>query len=74
VSQSSHFSAPLIGHRSLGFVGALWARQTLVPVPRLTPFYCGAAREGAHCHTRQALLIRAWIDRLPNLEIRRSLF
>jgi hypothetical protein len=37
VSQSPRFSASLIGLRSLGFVGALWARQTLVPVPRLAP-------------------------------------
>jgi hypothetical protein len=37
VSQSPRFSALLIGLRSLGFVGALWARRTLVPVPRLAP-------------------------------------
>jgi hypothetical protein len=37
VSQSPRFSASLIGLRSLGFVGALWARRTLVPVPRLAP-------------------------------------
>jgi hypothetical protein len=61
VSQSLRFSAPLIGLRSLGFVGALWARRTLVPMPWLAPFYCGAAREGAHCHTRQAPPIRARI-------------
>jgi hypothetical protein len=37
------------------------------------PFYCCSAREGAHCHTRQALLIRVWIgsvsrsgDHFPN--------
>jgi hypothetical protein len=29
--------------------------------PACPPFYCGAVREGAHCHTRQAPLIRAWI-------------
>jgi hypothetical protein len=43
VSQSPRFSASLIGLRSLGFVGALWVRRTFVAVPRLTPFYCGAA-------------------------------
>jgi ABC-type cobalamin transport system permease subunit len=37
VRQSPRFSASLIGLRSLGFVGALWARRTLVPVPRLAP-------------------------------------
>jgi hypothetical protein len=37
VSRSPHFSALLIGLRLLGFVGALWARRTLVPVPRLAP-------------------------------------
>jgi hypothetical protein len=37
VSQSTRFNAPLIGLRSLGFVGALWARRTLVPVPRFAP-------------------------------------
>jgi hypothetical protein len=37
VSQSPRFSASLIGLRSLGFMGALWARRTLVPVPRLAP-------------------------------------
>jgi hypothetical protein len=45
VSQSPHFSAPLIGLRSLGFVGALWARRTLVPVPRLAPPFIVALRE-----------------------------
>jgi hypothetical protein len=43
VSQSPRFSAPLIGLRTLGFVGALWARRTLVPVSRLAPlllWYC----------------------------------
>jgi hypothetical protein len=72
VSQSPRFSASLIGLRSLGFVGALWARRTLVPVPRLAPFYCGAAREGVHCHTRQAPPIRARIrsvSRSGDLEI-----
>jgi hypothetical protein len=43
VNQSPRFSASLIDLRSLGFVGALWARRTLVPMPRLAPFYCGAA-------------------------------
>jgi hypothetical protein len=42
VSQSPRFSASLIGLRSLGFVGALWVRRTLVPVPRLAPFYYDA--------------------------------
>jgi hypothetical protein len=37
VSQSPRFSASLIDLRPLGFIGALWARRTLVPVPRLTP-------------------------------------
>jgi hypothetical protein len=37
VSQSPQFSASLISLRSLGFVGALWTRRTLVPVPRLAP-------------------------------------
>jgi hypothetical protein len=37
MSQSPRFSASLIGLRSLGFVGALWAWRTLVLVPRLTP-------------------------------------
>jgi hypothetical protein len=29
--------------------------------PTYPPFYCGAAREGAHCHTRQAPPIKARI-------------
>jgi hypothetical protein len=33
------------------------------------PFYCGAAREGAHYHTRQAPPIRARIDRFSDLKI-----
>jgi hypothetical protein len=37
VSRSPRFSALLIGLRSLGFVGALWTRRTLVPVSRLAP-------------------------------------
>jgi hypothetical protein len=37
VSQSPRFSAPLIGLRSLGFVGALWAWRMLVPMPWLAP-------------------------------------
>jgi hypothetical protein len=37
VSQSPRFSASLIGLRSLGFVGALWARRTSIPVPLLAP-------------------------------------
>jgi hypothetical protein len=61
VSQSPRFSASLIGLSSLGFVGALWARRTLVLVLRLAPFYCGTTREGVHCHTRQTPPIRAWI-------------
>jgi hypothetical protein len=43
VNQSPRFSASLIDLRSLGFVGALWARRTFIAVSRLTPFYCGAA-------------------------------
>jgi hypothetical protein len=42
------------------------------PCSGLPPFYCGAAREGGHCHTRQALPIRVRIgsvsrsgDRFP---------
>jgi hypothetical protein len=41
--------------------------------PACPPFYCGVAREGAHCHTRQAPPIRARIgsvsrsgDHFPN--------
>jgi hypothetical protein len=45
VSQSPRFSAPLIGFRSLGFVRALWAWRTLVPVPRLAPLFIVALRE-----------------------------
>jgi hypothetical protein len=45
VSQSPRFSASLIGLRLLGFVGALWARRTLVPVPRLAPPFIVALRE-----------------------------
>jgi hypothetical protein len=37
--------------------------------PACPPFYCDAAREGAHCHTRQPPPIRARIDRFPDLEI-----
>jgi hypothetical protein len=57
-------------------VGALWARRTLIPVPWLAPFYCGAAREGVHCHTRQSPPIRTWIgsvsrsgDHIPNIKL-----
>jgi hypothetical protein len=35
-------------------------------------YYCYAAREGAHCHTRQAPPIRARIGLVSNPEIRRS--
>jgi hypothetical protein len=31
----------------LGFVGALWARRTLVPVPRLAPLFIVALRKRA---------------------------
>jgi hypothetical protein len=44
------------------------------PCPGLPPFYCCAAREGTHCHTRQAPPIRARIgsvsrsgDHFPNI-------
>jgi hypothetical protein len=37
VSRSPRFSTFLIGLSSLGFVGAPWARRTLVPVPRFAP-------------------------------------
>jgi hypothetical protein len=60
VSQSPRFNASLIGLRSLGFVGALWARRTLVSVPRLAllllwrcarggplPYTAGAPDQGA---------------------------
>jgi hypothetical protein len=57
-------------------VGALWARRTLIPVPWLAPFYCGAAREGVHCHTRQSPPIRTRIgsvsrsgDHIPNIKL-----
>jgi hypothetical protein len=73
VSQSPRFSASLIGLRSLGFVGHYGHGERWFPYPGLPPFYCGTAREGAHCHTRQAPPIRAWIDRFSDLEIRRSL-
>jgi hypothetical protein len=73
MSQSPRFSASWIGLRSLGFVGALWARRTLVPVPRLAPLLLWCCARGAHYHTRQAPLIRARIDRFPDLEIWRSL-
>jgi hypothetical protein len=63
VSQSPRFSASLIGLRSLGF-----------SCPGLPPFYCGAAREGAHCHTWQTPSIRTRIgsvsrsgDHFPNI-------
>jgi hypothetical protein len=46
VSQSPCFSAPLIGLRSLGFVRALWARRTLVPVPRLAPLLLWCCARG----------------------------
>jgi hypothetical protein len=61
VTQSPRFSAPLIGLRSLGFMGALWARRTLVPVPQLAPLLLWRCARGAHCHTRQAPPIRARI-------------
>jgi hypothetical protein len=37
--------------------------------PACPPFYYGAAREGAHCHTRQTPPIRARIDRFSDPEI-----
>jgi hypothetical protein len=55
VSQSPRFSASLIGLTSLGFVGALWARRTLVPVPRLTPLLLWrCARRGTLSYTADA--------------------
>jgi hypothetical protein len=46
VSQSPRFSALLIGLSSLGFVGALWARRTLVLVPRFAPFIVALCERG----------------------------
>jgi hypothetical protein len=76
VSRSPRFSALLIGLRSLGFVGALWARRTLVPVPRLAPlllwccvrggplpYTAGAPDQGAD---RIGFLIRRSRDHIPN--------
>jgi hypothetical protein len=67
------FSASLIGLTSLGFVGHYGHGERWFPCPGLPPFYCGAAREGVHCHTRQAPPIRAQIgsvsrseDHIPN--------
>jgi hypothetical protein len=51
--------------------------------PTCLTFYCGAAREGAHCHTRQARLIRARLgsgnrsgdpsgDHIPNIDCSRD--
>jgi hypothetical protein len=44
--QSHRFSASWIGLRSLGFVGALWARRTLVPVPRFAPLLLWRCTKG----------------------------
>jgi hypothetical protein len=88
VSQSPRFNALLIGLRSLGFVGALWARRTLVPVPRLAPFLLwrcarggplpyttGASDQGAD---RIGFPIRRSGDHIPKLklviEIRNTFF
>jgi hypothetical protein len=74
VSQSPRFSATLIGLRSLGFVGALWARQTLVPVPRLASFFIVALRESGLTviHDRRPRSGRG-SDRFSDPEIRISL-
>jgi hypothetical protein len=73
VSQSPRFSVPLIGLRSLGFVGALWARRTLIPVPRLAPLLLWRCARGGPLPYTAGAPIRARIDRFPDLEIRRSL-
>jgi hypothetical protein len=53
VSQSPRFSASLIGLRSLGFVGALWARRTLIPVPQLAPLVALRERGSTVIHDRR---------------------
>jgi hypothetical protein len=55
--QFPRFSASLIGLRVCG--GAVGMVNVGSCVPVCFTFYCGAAREGAHCHTRQASPIRA---------------
>jgi hypothetical protein len=74
VSQSPRFSASLIGLRSLGFVGALWALRTLVPVPWLAPLFIVALRERGPTviHGRCPRSGRG-LDRFPDPEIQRSL-
>jgi hypothetical protein len=69
VSRSPRFSALLISLRSLGFVGVLCARRTLVPVPRLPPFYCGTAREGTTAIHDRRLRSGRGSDRFPDPEI-----
>jgi hypothetical protein len=77
VSQSPRFSAPLISLRSLEFVGALWARRTLVPMPRLPPlllwrcvrggplsYTTGAPDQGTD---RIGFPIRRFGDHIPNI-------
>jgi hypothetical protein len=73
VRQSPRFNASLIGLRSLGFMGSLWARRTLVPVPRLTPPFIVALREreSTAIHGRHPQSGRG-SDRFSDLEIQRS--
>jgi hypothetical protein len=72
VSQSPRFSVSLIGLRSLGFVGALWAWRTLVSVLRLAPFIVALRERGSTViHDRRPRSERE-SDRFPDPEIRRS--
>jgi hypothetical protein len=70
VSQSPRFSTPLIGLRLLRFVGALWARRTLVLVPWLVPLFIVALRERGPTaiHDRRPRSGRG-SDRFPDPEI-----
>jgi hypothetical protein len=81
VSQSPRFSASLIGLRSLGFVWALWARRTLVPVPRLAPLLLWRCARGATAiHGRRprsgrgltGFPIRRSRDHFPNINCSRK--
>jgi hypothetical protein len=78
-------SAPLWSVLGLGFVAALRARWTLVPVPRLASLLYGAARGEAHCHKtagapdQGASRIRKPIqrsvrkDHIPNMVVHRGM-
>jgi hypothetical protein len=66
VSQSPRFSAPLIGLRSLGFVGALWGS----PCPGLPPFIMVLRERGSTViHGRRPRSGRGSVSRSGDPEI-----